>query len=75
MMAENFPAHASLCKMNVEGTENSWADFGTGGTCVSQCQNGKLTWYASLLGMHAPIHVNSKCFKHTLSLDMFCDLG
>ena len=35
MIAENFPAHVSLCKMNVEGTENSWADFGTGGTCKS----------------------------------------
>ena len=29
--------------------------------------NGKLTWYASRLRMHAPIHVNLKCFKRTLS--------
>ena len=39
MIAENFPAHASLCQMNVEGTENSWADFGTGGTCKSIMEN------------------------------------
>ena len=34
---------------------------------------GKFTWYASRLRMHAPIHINSKRFKHTLSPDMFCD--
>ena len=39
MMAENFPAHASLRQMNVEGTENSSADFGTGGTCDSIMEN------------------------------------
>ena len=39
MMAKYFPAHASLRQMNLEGTENSWADFGTGGTCDSIMQN------------------------------------
>ena len=39
MMAENFPARASLRQMNVEGTENSWADFGTGGTYESIMEN------------------------------------
>ena len=39
MMAENFPAHASLRQMNVEGTENSRADLGTGSTCESIIEN------------------------------------